>query len=764
MSQLVVFPDRPFTDGRPTAVFVFNALRTNAGRLTQLWLARVRAFDAAGWATHAVLINRDADLADTVAALQDDGLLPTTTHVHHYALRDRRIRPSWAGPLAPGQTNDSRIGDWLDWLTGQLPGAVVMADSPAAYPYLAAMTNPTVARVAGIHLNHLTTGRRPKPDDAVALGPMAARFAERFEQCHDQFDALVVMTQAQADDLRARFGADTPVVVIPPGVAPPATAPATTSASAPLDAPAEAPRIVSVAPLEERSRHAEAIQALAAIGDDHPDAVLEVVGEGDDGPALLAEAERLGVADRVRVCVPGGDEHEPFLGATVSLWAGRRESCPLAIIRSLQLGVPVVARDVRYGPAELITSPEFGDLFTTVEGMAAALRQRLAQPSDPDLVRRAAEPLLRRIDPARVGAQWVKLAGRLAAAACDHRTPTLLVDAPASGEPVLRLHGVLVNCATQMDRWKLDLPDPGPSAGVLSLPYWRDDDLPVHTSGRQRDVVARLETARLASAAVRWGQPFSLTFTDQGTTIPLLTPGFAERIIASRTGTATLSHNPDGSVRVAPRPELLRAANVDGRLLVRSSPELPPSDVTHAAAWDIDVDWASLHATPTGAAFTGTLRATGIVPAEDSAPAVCVTDVGGYSRAIGTVRYTGEPVIDGLTWSVSVAGDVELEALIRTTQLARRALALHVGYRGLLLPIGGLWTQERREPFQLASDAATVTIVRGRRGRVLAAPGQGYRARVSGAVLATRDRVPSLRGRGYRAQLSRVVPDSLRRG
>ena len=41
----------------------------------------------------------------------------------------------------------------------------------------------------------------------------------------------------------------------------------------------------------------------------------------------------------------------------LTVWAGRRESFPLAIVRSLAAGVPVVAYDVRYGPAELITAP-----------------------------------------------------------------------------------------------------------------------------------------------------------------------------------------------------------------------------------------------------------------------------------------------------------------------------------------------------------------------------------------------------------------------
>ncbi len=210
--------DRPFADGRHTAVFVFNELRADGGRLTQSWLARLRAFAEAGWATHAVLINKDPRLQSTVRSLVADGRFPSDTGLHHYALRDRRIRASWWGPLPPGASIDPRVGDWLDWLTAQVPGAVVFADSPAAYPYLAAMSNPLVARVAAIHLNHLTA---PEKGPRSAL---TARFAERFADHQEAFDALVVLTEAQAEDLRIRFGADTPTHVIPPAVQAP-TAP-----------------------------------------------------------------------------------------------------------------------------------------------------------------------------------------------------------------------------------------------------------------------------------------------------------------------------------------------------------------------------------------------------------------------------------------------------------------------------------------------------------------------------------------------------------
>ena len=743
--------ERPFADGRHTAVFVFNELRTDGGRLTQLWLARLRAFDAAGWATHAALINKDVRLDRTVRSLIKRGLLPAGTAVHHYAMRDRRIRPSWWGPLAPGETIDPRVGDWLDWLTGQIPGAVVFADSPAAYPYLAHMTNPLVARVAGIHLNHLSAKSRPgtaasgsavsagtAPDGDPAMGPLATRFAQRFAPCQQEFDALVVMTAAQAGDLRTRFGSDTPLVVIPPAVAH-----AGPSETAGAVGPSR--RLVSVGPLEEASGHADAIHAVHSLTQSHQDLSLDLVGEGELGDQLLALADSLGLAGRVRVIAPGSDEDAAFAGARLTIWAGQRESTPLSIVRSLGQGVPVLARDVRYGPAELITAPELGVLVPDDgQSWGPALAQALSVAHDPAEVRAAAGALLRRTDPKAVGSRWVGLAARLADDVCDHRQPSLLVESVATTTRVLKLPGVLADSASPLSSWSCELPGLVEPAGWLSEPprppgvdpVEDDEDAPVHphAAGPTREVVVQLRSNALAFVVTETAQAFRIEFTDGSSRAPLLTTAFTERIIASRVGNATLHRQPDGSVWVTPRPELLFATNVDGRLLVRADPDDAPSDVTHALDWVVDIDWMDLRPTPRGGAFRGTLRATGIAPADDSPPAICVTDVGGFSRAVGLLHYTAEPQVEGLAWSAPVDGVLESEPLARTTELARSALALHVGYRGLLVPIGGLWTHGRRAPIHLTSGSGEVTLLPSPGGRVLAAPGKGYRARVSGAL------------------------------
>ncbi len=139
-------------------------------------------------------------------------------------------------------------------------------------------------------------------------------------------------------------------------------------------------RIVSVGPLEPAARHDHVVRAATAALVADPGLTLDIVGEGEAGDALLALADELGMGGRVRIVAPSADEFAPFDGAVLSVWAGRRESMPLAILRSLAVGVPVVAYDVRYGPAELLGDPVAGEVVAQgdLDALAAAIERRTA--------------------------------------------------------------------------------------------------------------------------------------------------------------------------------------------------------------------------------------------------------------------------------------------------------------------------------------------------------------------------------------------------
>ncbi len=747
---------RPFADGRPTAVFVFNALRVDAGRLTQTWLGRVRQFDAAGWATHAALINKDQQLERTVATLRSRGRLPDATTVHHFATRDRRIRPGWRAPLAPGESIDPRVGDWLDWLTGQIPGAVVFADSPAAYPYLASMSNPTVARVAAVNLIHLAPPEDAGPGRELGsadplTGTLAPRFAERFAPVLDAFDAFVVMTRAQAADLRDRFGADLPVEVIPPALrSARASAEAEPAGSAGSDPAGSAgagsalPRVAVLGALEATFAHDATIRSCAQLASAGRGVELVFAGTGPLAPSLRSLAEGLGIGAHVTIGEPALGEGAAFVGAAMAVWTGGRDAFPLGTVRSIRLGVPVVALDLPYGPAEQVTSPTLGRLVADADpgALAAAIASVLANPFPREAVRRAGASLLSRTDPDSVGGDWAALASRLSRRAWDPRTPTILVEGLGVGSRIMRAPAILASARSDMDAWSMDLPGtPDPAAWLTPMsttasedPDDEDAPLATHGPGTVRDLYLNLRSSLLAFSAHETRGPLSLELTDGFTRARVLSTAFEPRFIASRVGSAVMRREPDGSVVVVPHDELLAASSLDGGLLVRRTPTSAPDEVTHAVDWVIDIDWADLVPSDEGVAFQGTLRATGIAPAAGSIPAICVPDVGGFSRIVGTLQYTEEPSVSGLDWSAPVAGSIQTDPLVATTALARRALNLHVGFRGQLTPIGGLWTHGSRTAIQLVSDRGMVTLLAAAGGRVIAAPGRGRRARMTSAI------------------------------
>ncbi len=139
---------------------------------------------------------------------------------------------------------------------------------------------------------------------------------------------------------------------------------------------------------------------------------------------------------------------------------------------------------------------------------------------------------------------------------------------------------------------------------------------------------------------------------------------------------------------------------------MRTAPDAPVTDVTHAVELvgrpglgGPAADHERAGASP------GCCGRRSLAPADDSAPAICVTDVGGFSRVVGQLEYAGAPRVDGLEWAADVRGVLATDPLVATTELARGALALHVGFPGLLVPVGGLWTYGRRERMHLETGA-----------------------------------------------------------
>lgn len=152
-----------------------------------------------------------------------------------------------------------------------------------------------------------------------------------------------------------------------------------------LDLPTTGALVLSVGALVPLKGTALAIEALAHLP---ADVTLAIAGDGAEGPALKALAERLGLSSRVRFL--GAVDHEtlPVLlaAADAMVLPSEREGLANAWIEALACGTPLVIPDVG-GAREVVVSPEAGRIVErTPEAIAAGLADVLAAPALQDAV------------------------------------------------------------------------------------------------------------------------------------------------------------------------------------------------------------------------------------------------------------------------------------------------------------------------------------------------------------------------------------------
>ncbi len=137
---------------------------------------------------------------------------------------------------------------------------------------------------------------------------------------------------------------------------------------------------VAVGALIARKGQAFAIDALAQL----PGATLVLIGRGEDAGALKARAERLGVADRVRLtgALPQADIADWLAAADAMVLPTASEGLANAWVEALASGTPVVTCDVG-GARELIDRPAAGRLVPRdADAIAAALRELTNAPPE----------------------------------------------------------------------------------------------------------------------------------------------------------------------------------------------------------------------------------------------------------------------------------------------------------------------------------------------------------------------------------------------
>ena len=101
--------------------------------------------------------------------------------------------------------------------------------------------------------------------------------------------------------------------------------------------------ILVVSSLEPRKRQREFLQVLRGVVDSHRDVRVIFAGQGPDREAILAEAERLGLADNIELLGSRTDVPSLIALADICVLASEREGLPRAVIQYAVGGRPIVA-------------------------------------------------------------------------------------------------------------------------------------------------------------------------------------------------------------------------------------------------------------------------------------------------------------------------------------------------------------------------------------------------------------------------------------
>lgn len=156
-----------------------------------------------------------------------------------------------------------------------------------------------------------------------------------------------------------------------------------------VTAPAEVDsrfRFLNVARLSRQKGIDLLIRAVATARTDLPPITVTLVGSGPDEPELRRLAADLAVDDVVEFAGYTADPSERFRAADCFVLPSRWEGFPLVLLEALRFGLPLLAADCEFGPADLITDPRIGELVAVedVGALAEGLKRAVRRVPDPE--------------------------------------------------------------------------------------------------------------------------------------------------------------------------------------------------------------------------------------------------------------------------------------------------------------------------------------------------------------------------------------------
>lgn len=129
-------------------------------------------------------------------------------------------------------------------------------------------------------------------------------------------------------------------------------------------------RLLTVGRLTDQKNHACLLRAMAQLND--PRVTLIILGEGPLRPEIEALSKELGINGQVSLPGFSDTPQDAFASADAFVLPSRYEGFGHVIVEAMASGLPVIATDCPYGPADIIDSDEVGILVPNDDPTALA--------------------------------------------------------------------------------------------------------------------------------------------------------------------------------------------------------------------------------------------------------------------------------------------------------------------------------------------------------------------------------------------------------
>jgi glycosyltransferase involved in cell wall biosynthesis len=216
--------------------------------------------------------------------------------------------------------------------------------------------------------------------------------------------ALVCQTRAMVDQLQKEinvkgYAIPNPVEQPPMGHA------------VPSESGANAQTIIAMGRLVPQKGFDLLLEAFARIAGRHPEWSIKVLGKGPLKAQLEAQAESLGLKNRVSFVGVVADPFPMLREAGLFVFSSRFEGFGNALVEAMACGLPVISFDCPAGPSDIIRPGVDGLLVPPedVNALANAMDHLLTDAAERERLARRAPEVLERFSLERILAMWHEL-------------------------------------------------------------------------------------------------------------------------------------------------------------------------------------------------------------------------------------------------------------------------------------------------------------------------------------------------------------------